>query len=96
MIINLGTIDILQGLDIMCMKYQFDMLLDACRERNIIPIITTLAPLASDDVKREQVQKLGLFNHFLITRFKKEYCVIDLHSKMVNIKKRKWPSLYRP
>lgn len=81
-LINLGTIDILKGADLYDMKRDYVQLIDACYRRGIQPIISTLAPIATD-VQTEMNQSLLMFNHFLITRFANECRIVDLWSCFV-------------
>lgn len=80
-LINVGSIDILKGIELveMCMKYE--KLISVCQQRNIRPIITTLAPLAHVDSMNQL--KLMQFNNFLLDQYFLQYLIIDIWSKMV-------------
>lgn len=84
LIINLGTIDILKGSQVIDLKFDYDRLLDACLSKGIEPIITTLTPLIFEGTTAEQHDVLMEFNQFLRDRYNKEYTVIDLWAQMLD------------
>lgn len=82
-IINVGSVDILHGHDLVDMRYDFAQLLDTCVQKNLVPIITTLAPLANANHTPEVREKLIAFNSFLWDRYFLQYQIIDIHTLMV-------------
>ncbi|CAD7093050.1 unnamed protein product [Hermetia illucens] len=79
-IVNIGSVDILHGRDLMDMKHDFLELMKAFRLRNIFPIVTTLAPLANNYHRPCLKQNLEHFNEFL----RHNWQALDLWSIMVN------------
>lgn len=69
LIVNLGSVDILHGRDLIDMQYDYSQLVRALNSRQIRPIITTLAPIANCGYTLEQRQKFERFNAFLMTSF---------------------------
>lgn len=83
-ILNVGSIDILHGHDLVDMLADYNELIRACEERNITPIITTIAPLANNNHTPESREKLRSFNSYLYDRFFPKYRIIDIRSQMVS------------
>ncbi|XP_055382604.1 maternal effect protein oskar [Condylostylus longicornis] len=80
-IINIGSVDILQGHHLIDIQQDFLQLLLAFEKRNIIPILTTLAPLANSGHKADIKKNLECFNEFI------RNCglpYIDIWTTMVN------------
>lgn len=82
LIINLGSVDILHGHDLIDMRYDFTELLEVCKRRNLKPIITTLAPLANANHTPETRDKLIAFNNFLLDRYYLQYQILNIWSVM--------------
>ncbi|XP_031636567.1 maternal effect protein oskar-like isoform X2 [Contarinia nasturtii] len=84
LIINVGSIDILHGHDLVQMCSDFENLIAVCEKRGLNPIITTLAPLANTAHTHEMVDKLRKFNVFVMEKYFMQYEIIDIWSKMTN------------
>lgn len=82
-IINVGSIDILHGNDLVDMRYDYQELLNVCASRNIKAILTTLPPLANRNHAPDDVKKINLFNKFLLNTFSASHRVVDIKSCMV-------------
>lgn len=81
LIINIGTVDLLHGHELIDMEYDFSRLYESLRSRNICPIITTLTPLANYGHVPEMRRKLMKFNEYLSNN----YCyTIDIWSCLVS------------
>jgi OSK domain len=63
-IINVGSVDIIEGKELIQMIKDFDKLMAACGEKFITPIVTTLPPLPNYKVNNRQKVLEG-FNCFL-------------------------------
>lgn len=83
-IINIGSVDILHGHDLVDMRYDYEYLIEQCVARNLKVTITTLAPIANCTHNDETRQKLICFNNYLMDKYSKLYMVIDLFSIMVS------------
>ncbi|XP_055904005.1 maternal effect protein oskar isoform X2 [Eupeodes corollae] len=83
MIINIGSVDILQGKPLVKIQHDFLELLSVLRERGVMPIVTTLAPLALFGHVKSIKDRLERFNVFIKQRAPK---VIDIWSCVVNEK----------
>lgn len=83
--INVGSIDIMHGRDLVDMRLDYEELVNVCVTRNIQPIITTLAPLANTSHyhSRDMRDKLILFNNYLRDHYYSKYPVINIWSQMV-------------
>lgn len=88
-IINLGSVDLLHGRDLIDMQSDFCELVEVLEHRNIVPIITTLAPIANFGFLPEQRIQFDRFNTFLRTKFDN---VIDLWS--IFVKNSKYQTIY--
>lgn len=62
----------------------FDKLISICVQRDLKPIITTLAPLANYNHSFEICDKLLLFNQYLLSKYETQYPIIDIWSQMVD------------
>lgn len=82
-VINVGSIDIMLGRNLVDMQSDYNELVDLCEKRNIQPIITTLAPLANSCHSRDIRNKLLKFNSYLRDKFYSKYRVINLWSQFV-------------
>lgn len=80
-IVNIGSVDILHGHNLFEVIEDFKELLRAFEQRDIIPILTTLPPLANMAHNADVVMTLTKFNDYL--RFTQD-CVIDLWSCLVD------------
>lgn len=83
-IINIGSIDILHGHDLVDMRQDFSNLIKICDDRNIQVTITTLAPLGNKIHLADDVRKLNSFNEFLLKRFCETHQVIDIRPCMLH------------
>lgn len=95
-IINVGSIDILHGHDLVDMRFDYKELINVCNKRNIKAVITTLPPLANRNHSPDEVDKLRAFNQFLYSTFAKDHYVIDIRSCMVNRNGRTNFDFYHP
>ena len=95
-IINLGSVDILHGHDLVDMRHDFEELLRVCEARGLQPIITTLAPLANGNHSPDARDKLIAFNRYLIDRFSQLYQVIDVYPRFVNQRGQTLYDCYQP
>lgn len=68
-IINIGSVDLLHGADIIDMKFEFDRLHALCRAQGIETVITTLAPLANVGHMPEIRHKWNIFNKYLLSTY---------------------------
>lgn len=83
LIVNIGSVDLMNGRDIMDMKFDFLGLMAAFEYRGIEPIITTLAPLANYCHMEDVRNNLLKFNHYLMSH-KYRWNVVDIHSTFVS------------
>lgn len=80
-IVNLGSNDILNDRPLVSMMEDMVGFLSACNKKQIIPILTTLAPLPTYHLGNHR-ETLKNFNRFIkVNPF--NYPVIDLHSSFV-------------
>ena len=82
-IINVGSVDILHGKYLLDMRSDYEQLMRACLSLQLIPVITTLAPLPNANHQADVREKLLAFNRFLIDRYSSQHLVIDLYSSMI-------------
>lgn len=83
-ILNVGSIDILHGNDVIDMRHSYLELVKACNRRSIELTITTLAPLANTMHAPDIRRKVLSFNSFLMSEFSKNHKVIDIYPCMVS------------
>lgn len=95
-IINLGTMDIVEGHSLINLKYDFEKLVHACEVKGLEPIITTLAPLLCGSKAAERNQVLRAFNQHLYDRFHKEYDIVDIWCRMADSKGHAIHACYQP
>lgn len=81
-IFNVGSVDIIRGASVADMKRNYIEMIGVCRNRNVHPIITTLAPIGNVNFSNHIQRKIVEMNNFLIEHFGSN--VIDLWSLMVN------------
>lgn len=81
--INVGSVDIVQGKDLKEMYSDFDQLIRACEMRGLDPIISTLAPLVNVSHSKEVHDKLHAFNEFLLDNYFCIYPIIDIWREIV-------------
>ena len=81
-IINVGSVDIAEGRQLIEMINDLTILLKTCKERKIHPVLTTLAPLPNHLLSNKKSIHEG-FNHYLRRIVLKSHSVIDLHRVMV-------------
>lgn len=84
LILNVGSVDILHGNSFRDMCIDFKRLINVCVQRNVSPIITTLAPLANRSHPSGIRDKLFEFNEHLLVEYGWQYPIIDIWSQMVN------------
>ena len=82
-ILNVGSIDILHGHELVDIRHDFEQLINACCKRGIFVVITTLAPLANVSHLIEARTKVMGYNQFLIEKYSGNFPVIDLYENMV-------------
>lgn len=85
LILNVGSVDILHGHSLRDMCIDFKRLISVCVQRNVNPIITTLAPLANSSRSLVIRDKLLQFNEHLLIEYGLQYPIIDIWSQMVNL-----------
>lgn len=83
-VINVGTHDILKKKDLNVMINEYEYLLKSCLERNVYPIVTTLAPATMEGTEFQM--KIIKFNNKLIERFTPYFPIIDIWSCLVKSK----------
>lgn len=92
-IVNIGSVDILHGHDLIDMQSDFVDLMTVFAKLRIQPIITTLAPLANGGHSPEMKEKIDKFNEFL----KQNYWIcFDLFDCLVDSSKRTLYDCYQP
>lgn len=79
-IINLGSVDLLQGRELIDMMMDMIRLNDMLSGRDIFPILTTIPPLANQMHNKELERKRKAFNKFLFEKF---HC-IDIEDCFLN------------
>ncbi|XP_055300859.1 maternal effect protein oskar-like [Sitodiplosis mosellana] len=84
LLLNVGSVDILHGHDLVEMCADFERLIRVCEQSGLTPIITTLAPLANTGHSPEMFEKLRHFNMFIVEKYFLKYEIIDIWSKMTN------------
>lgn len=84
-IVNIGSVDIMQYHKLIQIEYEFRKLIDMMLNKNITPILTTLAPLGNYMHYAEIPGILNRFNEFIINEGKKHnLVVIDIWRCLVN------------
>ncbi|KAJ6641991.1 Maternal effect protein oskar [Pseudolycoriella hygida] len=68
-IINLGSVDLLRGKELVDIKKDMVDLCEILCEKNIFPIVTTIPPLANQMHNKVLEQKRKAFNTFLLEKF---------------------------
>lgn len=97
LIVNIGSVDILNGQQFSDMCNDFINLVKLCERRQIHLVITTLAPLANVLHSTDDVKKLNDFNSFLMSKFSAKHQVIDITDCMKCRKTNKvWFDCYQP
>lgn len=81
-IINVGSVDIAEGSQLIMMIQDFIGLLNACAEKSIVPIVTTLAPMPNYKLGNK-AENLNGFNDFIRQNISRRYSVIDLNLCML-------------
>lgn len=77
-LLNIGSVDIIKGKELIELFISMMRLLLVCKEKLITPILTTLAPIANHRHKVSRVKVTDDFNDFLI-RNPYKFPVIQLH-----------------
>ena len=78
LILNVGSEDILNGQSLVDMCADFDHLISVCEQRGCKPILTTLAPLATNHHSSVIHDKLNAFNFYLLNKYTIKYPFIDI------------------
>lgn len=94
-IINVGSVDIAEGRQLIEMIKDLSMLLTACNRKKITPILTTLTPLPNHAMGNQQKILTG-YNDFIRLHLKSFYSVIDLYKCLLDKKGLPNMSLYQP
>lgn len=81
-IINVGSVDIAEGRQLIEMINDLTILLKTCAERKVHPVLTTLAPLPNHLLNNKKSIHEG-FNRYLRHIMLENYSIIDLHRVMV-------------
>lgn len=92
-ILNVGSIDLLHGHDLIDMKNDFLDLYIELESRGIEPVVTTLAPLANMCFSKDIQMKWQGFNFFLINNFPN---VLDIASCFLSNTQRVLFDCYQP
>lgn len=95
-ILNVGSIDILHGHDLIDMHHDFIELVTLCDQRHVDLTITTIAPLANVSHKPDGRNKICSFNRFLVERFSATHRVIDIYACMVGARGETLFDCYQP
>lgn len=82
-IINVGSVDIAEGQELVAMIEDFAIMIDACIAVNVVPILTTLAPLPNYRWGNKKKILIG-FNHFIRMHVSPIFAVIDLYKGMTH------------
>lgn len=87
-ILNIGSVDIMQGRQLIQIEHEFRELILTMQNKGINPILTTLAPLANYSHKNDVKRLLERFNEFIKREGKKRnLVVIDIWKCLVNEKR---------
>lgn len=78
LILNVGSMDILNGQSLDDMCTDFDHLIRVCEQRGCVPIVTTLAPLANNHRSMNIHDKVLAFNFYLLNKYRMAYPFIDI------------------
>lgn len=78
LILNVGSVDILNGQSLDDMCADFDHLIRVCEQRGCVPIVATLAPLADGHRASVIHDKLMAFNFYLVNKYSTGYPFIDI------------------
>lgn len=79
LILNVGSVDILNGQSLDDMCTDFDRLIRVCELRGCVPIVTTLAPIANNKHHSMVIHdKLNAFNFYLLNNYSPKYPFIDI------------------
>lgn len=81
LLINIGSVDLLQGHDLFTMIEDTFYLLECCQKQEIVPVLTTLAPIANRLHNETVTKQLLQYNSFLQAS---KVNVIDLYSQFVD------------
>ncbi|XP_052889017.1 maternal effect protein oskar [Anopheles moucheti] len=64
-LVNVGTVDLLHGREMIDLIHDFDQLVARFRERNVEPIMTTLAPIANSGGRTPMADRLLKLNEYI-------------------------------
>uniref|UniRef100_A0A182VS14 OSK domain-containing protein n=1 Tax=Anopheles minimus TaxID=112268 RepID=A0A182VS14_9DIPT len=64
-LVNVGTVDLLHGREMIDLIHDFDQLVARFRERNVEPIMTTLAPIANSGGRTPMAERLLKLNEYM-------------------------------
>lgn len=92
-ILNIGSVDLLHGHDLIDMKNDFMALYMELEKRGIEPVVTTLAPLANISFSQDYQMKWQGFNAFLMKQFPN---VVDITSCFLTNTQRVLFDCYQP
>jgi maternal effect protein oskar len=95
LLINVGSVDIAEGRELIEMIHDLRNLLNTCDRMGIYPILTTLPPLPNHMLGNKRDILKG-FNEVLKQRVSQEYAVIDLNKVMVKPDDTSNLNLYQP
>lgn len=95
-VVNVGSVDIAEGRMLIEMMKDMDLFLEACFEMNIIPILTTLAPLPYYEDNGLKNTILNDFNRYICRYLVNDCNVIDLNKCMVKSNGKINHALYQP
>lgn len=94
-IINVGSVDIAEGRQLIELISDLKTLLNTCEEVGVDPIMTTLPPLPNHLLGNKKDILIG-FNDFIRFHVVEEYAVIDLYKCMVNYEDKIETAVYQP
>lgn len=92
-ILNIGSVDILHGHELLDILSDFRELIDTFEQQGIVPIITTLAPLANFSHHPDIKSKLNRFNNFIRSNYR---FVVDLNALFIDSNTRLLYECYQP
>lgn len=64
-LVNVGTVDLLHGREMIDLIHDFDQLVARFRERNVEPIMTTLSPIANSGGRTPMAERLLKLNEYI-------------------------------
>lgn len=85
-IVNIGSVDIAEDRQLIDMIRDFDDLLESLDEKNIVTVLTTLAPLPNY-LSGNKKLIIECFNKYISKHCSHEYPIIDLHKALLKDQK---------